>query len=61
MKPKIKYDPEGGALYITLSKEKIVQSLAQRDHRIIVDYDENNDIVGIEILDFKSKENTIIK
>ncbi|MBN1252344.1 MAG: DUF2283 domain-containing protein [Bacteroidales bacterium] len=48
---KITYDKEIDALYIKLSEKKIVESEeVQKD--VIIDFDENNEIVGIEVLHF---------
>jgi uncharacterized protein YuzE len=47
---KIKDDKETDAMYISFNKNKIDES---REHRsgVILDYDKDSSIVGIEILD----------
>lgn len=54
---KIKYFPETDSLCIDVKDVPIIES-EEIAEGIIVDYDENNQIVGIEILDL-SKRNTI--
>jgi uncharacterized protein YuzE len=45
----IEFDPNANALYIRLKKGKVKTSEPLADN-IIVDLDENNEILGIEIL-----------
>jgi uncharacterized protein YuzE len=47
---KIRYDKEVDVLYILLSEKKIKES-DERKQGIIIDYDKEGSIVGIEILD----------
>ena len=47
---KVKYDKEVDVLYIVLSENKIKESDEDKPG-IILDYDKNGSIVGIEILD----------
>ena len=47
---KVKYDKETDIIYISFSEEKIIESDEDK-HGIILDYSENGNIVGIEILD----------
>lgn len=56
MKPKITYDDEGGAGYIKLRKGL---SLRCREYRAwgILDYDEDGNLLGIELLSLKDTEN----
>ena len=51
---KITYDKEADALYIKLSDQPIVESEELEQH-VVADYDENNQIVGVEILYFIEK------
>ncbi|MCF6185823.1 MAG: DUF2283 domain-containing protein [Melioribacteraceae bacterium] len=51
----ISYDKETDILDIKFSNEKIIDSELNQDTGLIVDYDENNKIVGIEILSFSKK------
>lgn len=47
----VTYDNEVDAIYFKLTENKIDSTEPETD-RIIVDYDKDNNIVGIEILDF---------
>lgn len=47
---KVKYDKKVDVLYIAFSEEKIKESDEEKPG-IILDYDKNGSIVGIEILD----------
>jgi len=47
---KVKYDREVDVLYIVFSEEKIEES-DEGKPGVILDYDKNGSIVGIEILD----------
>jgi uncharacterized protein YuzE len=51
---KIKYDKETDIVYISLSSRKIAES-DQEKPDIILDYAEDGQIVGIEILNASSK------
>ncbi|MHA1225533.1 MAG: DUF2283 domain-containing protein [Candidatus Hodarchaeales archaeon] len=46
---KINYDPKADALYIKLSDKKIKET-DESGKGLIIDYDENGDPVGIELL-----------
>ena len=46
---KITYDKDVDALYIELSNNKAVES-EEIENDIVLDYDENDNVVGIEIL-----------
>ena len=50
----IKYDETTDSMYFKLSSEKVYESEELEDD-IIVDYNENNKIVAIEILNFNKK------
>ena len=45
---KIRYDPEADILYI-LIKEGSIKNTIEIDDDLFIEYDENNNIVGIEI------------
>ena len=47
---RVKYDTEVDVLYIVFSEEKIKESDEEKPG-IILDYDKNGSLVGIEILD----------
>jgi uncharacterized protein YuzE len=49
---KIHYDPQVDALYLRLSDAAILDSEEVRPS-IVLDYDENNRVVGIEVLSLK--------
>ena len=51
---KVKYDKEIDILYISFSKNKIKESDEDKPG-IILDYDKEGSIVGIEILDASKK------
>jgi len=46
---RMRYSQEADAIYIRLKENKIVNS-GEISDGVIVDYDENGDVVGIEIL-----------
>jgi len=50
----IKYDKESDVIYIQFSENKVVESEEDKPG-IILDYGENGDIVGIEILNASKK------
>jgi uncharacterized protein YuzE len=54
MKPKIKYDPKSNILSISLSKKRSVDSDVKGN--IVIDYDENGEIVNIEIMKINLEE-----
>lgn len=51
------YDKEADALYIKLTEQPIADSEEVEPH-VVVDYDENEQIVGIEILYFVQKHSS---
>ena len=55
---KIKYDKESDVLYIRFNYEPISES-DQEKPGIIIDYNENGQIVGIEVLKASSKVDEI--
>ncbi|QWR76733.1 DUF2283 domain-containing protein [Candidatus Magnetomonas plexicatena] len=52
---KIEYDEEGDILEIRFSESKIENSECLEETGMVVDYDENNYIVGVEILSFTKR------
>ena len=52
----IKYDKEADALYIKLSEGKVAESDEEKPG-IILDYDNEGNIVGIEVLNASEKTN----
>ena len=55
MQMTIKYDKKTDALYVILSKDKVVES-EERDEGVIVDYNDRDEVVAIEILNLKEGE-----
>jgi len=51
---KITYDKEADVLYIKFSDNKIVDS-EEKERNVVFDYDNEDNIVGIEILYFVKK------
>ncbi len=51
---KITYDKEADALYIKLSDKKVADS-EEVETNVVVDYDEDDNVIGIEILYFVQK------
>ena len=45
----IEYDPEADALYIKLSEEPVIDT-EEKEPGIMVDYDKNRQVVGLEVL-----------
>lgn len=51
---KIKYDEKADALYWRLDEAEVIES-EEVQPGIVLDFDRNNQVVGIEILSVKSK------
>jgi len=51
---KLKVDKKSDALYLRLDESKIVES-EEVQPGVILDFDENNRVVGIEILDLSTR------
>ncbi len=54
----IKYDKETDAIYMVLSEDKVIDS-EETSKDVIVDYNENNEVIAIEILNVKDNNHTI--
>jgi len=54
---KFEYDPEVDALYIRLNEAKIVES-EEVQPGIILDFDENGKVAGLEVLDASKRSTT---
>lgn len=52
---KITYDKEGDLLEIRFSDRKIKDSAYQEDSGIVLDYDENDKLIGVEITSFSKR------
>ena len=59
MKPKIKYDKESNILSIKLNKKRSVDPDVKDN--IVIDYDENGEIVKVEIMKINIEEFAKIK
>ncbi len=51
---RVKVDMESNALYFRLSEEEIVES-KEVSAEVVLDYDKNGRVVGIEILNIKDR------
>ena len=60
MEFKVKYDRVADALYIRFKDDRVVDS-EEAAPGIIVDYNENGEIVGIEILWFSKRKLDLVK
>ena len=54
----IKYDKETDSIYVVLLADKVVES-EETSKDVIVDYNENDEVVAIEILNVKDNNHTI--
>ena len=54
----IKYDKETDSIYVVLLADKVIES-EETSKDVIVDYNENNEVVAIEILNVKDNNHTI--
>lgn len=52
---RIKYFPETDTLIIDFKDEPVFESEHLEDLDIVVDYNENNEIIGVEIFNFSKK------
>jgi len=52
---RIRYDPSADALYIGIREDKVANSDEISDG-IIVDYNKDGDVIGIEILEFSKRK-----
>ena len=55
---KIKVDKENDSLYFRLDESRIIES-EEIQPGIILDYDENNEVVGVEFLRISSRASQI--
>nr|WP_314256353.1 DUF2283 domain-containing protein [uncultured Devosia sp.] len=53
MTPRVTYDPESNAAYIRLSPERVEES-EEVSAGIVLDYDAEGRIVGMEVLDARA-------
>ncbi len=52
---KIKYDKEIDALYIEFGKSRVYKT-SEKSNNVLIDYDKNGRVLGIEILDYSSSD-----
>ncbi len=57
---KLKYDQEADALYIYLNESKIDHT-QEIDDNTILDFDKNNQVIGIEMLFVKERNPELLK
>lgn len=55
-KYQIKYDKNARALYIEIEKNKVTKTI-ERGSNVYIDFDKNNQVVGIEMLDVNETPN----
>ncbi len=60
MSIKLEYDPQADAIYLKLSNNQIIES-EEIINGVVYDYGENDEIIGIEILNLKSKSLEALK
>ena len=53
---KVYYDPKHDVMYIEFSEKKVVDTV-EVEEGILIDYGENREIVGIEIIDASQRLN----
>ncbi|HHG73981.1 MAG TPA: DUF2283 domain-containing protein [Persephonella sp.] len=54
---QVKYDKDTDILTIKLSDKRPVESEHLVEQGIVIDYDENNNIIGLEIFDWSERKN----
>jgi len=54
---KISYDPKHDVMYIKFSDGRIVESV-EVEEGVIIDYGENGEIIGIEIINASARTHT---
>ncbi len=61
-KPYISYDKEADAIYIKLKNDATISYTEELSSDVFIDYDENNNPIGIEIINFSKyfKKNNLI-
>jgi uncharacterized protein YuzE len=58
MQMTVRYDPETDAIYMILSDKKVWES-EELEKDVVVDYDRNDEVVAIEILNVKENDHRI--
>ncbi len=57
---KIRYDPEADAMYIKFREDK-VDHTAELDENTIIDYNKENEVIGVEILFVRERNPNLLK
>ncbi len=57
---KIRYDPDADALYIRFREDE-VDHTKELDENTIIDYNKQNQVIGVEILFVKERNPDILK
>jgi uncharacterized protein YuzE len=55
---KLQYDKENDVIYMKLNSNKIYDT-EQLDNGMVVDYDKDENIVGIELVNFKNNQDVL--
>jgi len=53
---QVKYSPDVDILVIKLSDKPVYESEHLEEQGVIIDYDENDEIVGLEIFDWSKRD-----
>lgn len=51
----IEYDPQADALYLSIQPDTLVEKSKELEQGLVVDWDKNKKVVGLEILDVSKK------
>ena len=57
---KIRYDPDADAMYIKFREEK-VDHTQEIDQNTIVDFNENNEVIGMEVLFVRERNPNLLR
>ncbi len=57
---KIRYDPDADAMYITLREEE-VDHTKEIDENTIIDFNKDDEVIGVEILFVKERNPNLLK
>ncbi len=58
---KITYDSDADAMYIYLDEEAMVERTKEIEKDIIVDYDKQGNVIGVELLFVKEKRPELLR
>lgn len=51
----IEYDPQADALYLSIQPNTLVKKSKELEQGLVVDWDKNKKVVGLEVLDVSKK------